>query len=128
MAKNPFPKTPGIYIILNTSNTHCYIGSTRNLYERRRAHFKALKAGKHYNAHLQNAYNLYGLDAFTFDVIEYLEDESILLQREQYYIDLVCPEYNIAAYAGRPFAGVKRSPEFVARLNAAAAAANKQRE
>lgn len=85
----------GIYKILNTSTGKCYIGSAINIGNRLKAHKKKLKANNHPNKHLQSAYNLVGLEAFNFLVLEVCTFEN-LLEREQYWIEwALCykPEY-----------------------------------
>lgn len=77
----------GIYQIKNTVNGKIYIGSSSNLTQRKKDHFRKLRHNRHSNAHLQNAFNKYGEDNFVFEVIEYVEDKNKLISREQYYID-----------------------------------------
>jgi group I intron endonuclease len=125
LSNSLLPHVPGVYMILNSVNDHCYIGSTKDLQKRRRDHFRQLERGIHKNAHLQSAYNQYGPEAFTFHVLEQL-DESDLIRVEQQYIDWLSPAYNLAPQAGS-VTGIKRSPELIANLTAAAAAANKGR-
>ena len=48
----------------------CYIGQTKNILERIRVHLSDLRAGRHFNKHLQRAFNKYGEDAFEFRVLE----------------------------------------------------------
>ena len=93
---------------------------------RRQDHFRELKKGKHRNAHLQSAYNCYGHNAFLFVVPEHVASEQNLVAREQHHMDFLKPEYNLAPQAGR-LTGIKRSPEYIARLTAAASASNKGR-
>lgn len=94
------PKSPGIYAIINRQKNHFYIGSAKNLRQRKNDHFKALKAGKHSNPHLQSAYNLYGSNAFLFVIVEHVDLFEDLLSREQHFIDTINPHYNIARIAG----------------------------
>lgn len=126
MYRTTLPNTPGIYVIINVVNHHCYVGSTTRLQHRRQDHFRELKKGKHKNAHLQSAYDCYGQDAFIFVVLEYVASVHDLVAREQHHMDFLKPEYNLAPQAGRT-TGIKRSPEYVARLTAVAAAANRGR-
>ena len=77
----------GIYMILNTYNNKCYIGSTKNFYTRKQKHFRLLVLNKHHSDHLQSSYNKYGRDKFIFIVLEECE-ESCLLEREIFWIDL----------------------------------------
>jgi group I intron endonuclease len=106
---------PGIYKITNTENGKIYIGSAYNLSNRMATHKYSLRNKKHKNPHLQLAWNKYGEDKFTFEVLEIVQDKSLVLEREQYYIDLLNPcdkniGYNIAKKAGNT-AGIKASDE-----------------
>lgn len=96
------PKKSGIYQIRNLVNGKVYVGSTVNLHRRALAHFNKLQHHNHHSIKLQRAYNKYGLDKLTFEVLEYVEEEN-LLEREQYYIDTleaVSNGYNINPIAG----------------------------
>lgn len=77
----------GIYMILNTYNNKCYVGSSKNFYTRKQKHFRLLLLNKHHSEHLQKAYNKYGKDKFTFIVLEECEIDK-LLEREVYWISL----------------------------------------
>lgn len=86
----------GVYCILNTIDNKFYIGSvlkkssTKKLGFRRRwqHHLHILLKNKHSNKHLQNAFNKYGREAFKFLILEIVDDESLILEREQYWIDV----------------------------------------
>jgi group I intron endonuclease len=110
--------TGGIYVLLNCVNHNCYIGSTVNLLRRKNEHFRHLRAGKHSNAHLQSAYDLYGPDVFQFHVLEHVSHVEDLLTREQHFLDTRKPEYNLAPVADSGL-GVIFSPEARAKLSAA---------
>lgn len=112
------PKSPGIYAIINLQNKHFYVGSAVKLIRRKWSHFKDLKAGNHKNGHLQHAYNLYGAHEFRFVIIEHVEHVEDLLAREQYYLDSLNPEYNIARTAGNTL-GIKLTDEQKSKLVAA---------
>lgn len=94
----------GVYLISNNVNGKCYVGSTIHLDQRRKEHFSRLANNKHINAHLQNAYNKYGREAFDFEILETVDiDDNIkdkLLKREQFWIDNLKPEYNVLLVAG----------------------------
>lgn len=93
-------KISGVYQIINTVNGNCYIGSSIDIKKRWNGHRRLLERGKHHSRHLQNAWGLYSADCFRFLIIEQC-DEKQLIEREQYYIDTLRPEYNILPFAGR---------------------------
>jgi len=82
----------GIYQIKNTINNKFYIGSAKNLNVRKARHFSSLKNCRHENIYLQRSYNKHGECFFVFNIMEYCE-EKYLLEREQYYLDLLKPFY-----------------------------------
>jgi len=105
---------PTIYCIENIVNNKKYIGSTNNLSKRWRSHRNLLSNNTHSNVHLQTAWNLYGKDKFRFHVIEENIEHYILLEREQYYIqlyDVLDREkgYNIAKNTSAPMDGRKHT-------------------
>jgi group I intron endonuclease len=71
-----------------------YIGSAVNLQKRWKRHLSDLSKKQHSNRHLQNHYNLYGAADLYFSVIENC-DQIFLLSREQYFMDLMNPTFNI---------------------------------
>lgn len=85
-----------------------------NLKRRFRDHKNDLLANRHSNKHLQNAFNKYGIENFSFTVIYYLKDDDNLLEKEQYWLDSFMNEkeniYNICPIAGSCF-GIKHSEE-----------------
>lgn len=80
----------GIYKIINKVNGKFYIGSSDRLEKRKYEHWKLLKSGKHFNSHLQNAWNLYGENNFEFIIVEECEP-SVQFEREQFYLDTLNP-------------------------------------
>jgi len=106
-------KKAWIYKIENTKNKNCYVGSTTNLSRRKKDHLRILKENKHHCKYLQRAWNKYGEDLFTFEVVEsfnYLTKEDILT-KEQYYIDNLQSKYNCCKIAGSQL-GSKRDKAF----------------
>ena len=81
----------GIYKITNTINGKFYIGSSKDIDWRWYCHKHYLKNGKHDNPKLQRSWNKHGENIFTFDIIEEVNDEKILLEREQHYLNLLKP-------------------------------------
>jgi len=75
----------GIYKIENKINNKIYIGQSKNIKSRIYNHKKRLALGNHYNSHLQESYNKYGLKCFNFETIEYC-NENLLNEREIFWI------------------------------------------
>lgn len=74
----------GIYKITNNVNNKTYIGSSKNINKRWCEHKNALKHNKHVNKYLQDDYNLYGEDSFTYDVIVECNQTELKLLEEYY--------------------------------------------
>lgn len=91
----------GVYLIEIKGNNLKYIGSSKNLYVRKNTHFNGLKRNNHSNQHLQNSFNKYGEENYSFTVLE-LIDIELLIKREQYYIDTFGMEnlYNVCKKVG----------------------------
>jgi group I intron endonuclease len=96
------PKASGIYIIKNIKDEKVYVGSAVDLPKRYIAHLHMLENNIHSNIHLQRAVNLHGIDSFIFVVLEIIENEKFLLNREQFYLDSYKTDmkYNICVIAG----------------------------
>jgi group I intron endonuclease len=56
----------------------------------------------------------YGYSSFKLEILEYC-DPSLVIEREQYFIDLLKPEYNILRVAGS-FFGYKHTPESLEKM------------
>jgi group I intron endonuclease len=76
----------GIYQIKNLINNKCYIGQTVDLDKRKVDHFGRLRKNKHENQHLQKAFNKYGEDNFSFNILIYCENFE-LTKYEQFFSD-----------------------------------------
>ena len=102
----------GIYQIKNVLDDKVYIGSSNNLEKRLKTHLRFLKSESHNNKHLQSAWTLYGGDNFIYSILEVIDNESLLISREQFHIDRYrindsfCIDdnlcYNISVFADRP--------------------------
>lgn len=79
-----------------------------------------MRLNRHYNKHLQAAYNKYGFDNFKFLILEETQVKENLIRNEQFYIDKYNASdsrygYNKSPTAGSPL-GVKHSVEVKAKL------------
>jgi len=113
----------GIYLIKNIVNNKVYVGSAVNIAKRWREHKRILKKGKHHCPHLQLAWDKYGEQSFTFEIIEIVSNTEHLLAYEQVYLDYYRPHerekgYNVCKVAGSSF-GIKRSEESKRKMSEA---------
>ena len=107
-----------IYMILCSANGKKYVGSASFYNQRIARHRNELRKGTHGNAHLQNAWNKYGEEAFRFVELERVYLQKDLVPREQVWIDRLRPALNIAQIAGSPL-GCRHSEEAKAKRTAA---------
>lgn len=105
----PNAQKSGVYKILNTITGDFYIGSALDLVKRKGNHFHELRCNKHYNIHLQRAYNKYGESSFVFHTLLFCSKESLIIY-EQLCIDGLSPRYNILPKA-RSMLGTTRTKE-----------------
>lgn len=87
--------TTGIYKITNKINGKCYIGQSQHI-EKRWTDHKAKSNNikdKGYEYPLYRAFRKYGIDNFTFEIIEECKIEE-LTQKEFKWIQYYNPEYN----------------------------------
>ena len=99
-----------IYAIVNTVTRDMYVGSAVAVNRRWNAHLCNLRKGTHHCKHLQNAHVKYGEIAFDWEIIQFVDDKTKLIEREQFWIDFFKPAYNKRKIADSCF-GVKRSEE-----------------
>lgn len=88
-------KIKGIYLLYNKSTLKYYIGSSNNLSKRLKDYYQESKLmDKRY---ISKSINKYGHNNFSVFILEtsIFTKNICILEREQYYIDLYNPEYNI---------------------------------
>nr|YP_009663678.1 hypothetical protein [Dactylella tenuis]QCW06817.1 hypothetical protein [Dactylella tenuis] len=109
----------GIYRWNNLLNGKSYIGSSINLGKRLRDYFNIsyleMETKKNKSLIYQSLLK-YGYSNFSIDILEYCDKKDII-NREQYYFDLLKPEYNILKTA-RSCLGYKHSAEVLAKMSA----------
>ena len=89
---------PGVYRIICQETGDCYVGSSAYLQSRKSEHLQRLRKNEHANIHLQRAWNKYGEESFIFEILERPSVKE-LVEREQYWIDVLVPAYNIRKVA-----------------------------
>ncbi len=109
-----------IYSITNIINNKKYVGSAVNYKIRWVRHLSELKHNRHHSVYLQNAYKKYGKENFVFEILEYVNEINELINREQFWIDEINPEYNMTLIAGlKSHLGMKRSEETKKKISEA---------
>ena len=91
-----------------------YIGQSSNLYFRFTRYYSKAYLENRKNLIISRAINKYGYSNFSLEILEYCEI-PLLFEREQYYLDILNPAYNILKIAGSS-QGFKYSPETIAKL------------
>lgn len=102
----------GIYRWYNKITKKSYIGSSIYLTSRLKCYFSFKWLGKKIlksKSIIYNAILKYDYTDFRLDILEYCDKDSVI-KREQYYIDILKPKYNIHNIAGSAF-GFKHSKE-----------------
>lgn len=105
----------GVYCWTNIESGKKYVGSSVDIYRRFMNYYnikyitRACKSSLICRALLK-----YGYSKFKLEILEYCDQDSAI-EREQYYIDLLNPEYNILKVAGSLF-GYKHTPESLEKM------------
>jgi GIY-YIG catalytic domain len=81
------PHVPAVYVLTHTASGRRYVGSTTNLASRVSYHRAAARGSVTTSSTLVALMRRDGLDAFTFDVLEYVPDMACLLEREAWWGD-----------------------------------------
>jgi group I intron endonuclease len=101
----------GIYGFLCKTTNKLYVGSSIELSSRYYEHINSTRS----NVLLQNAINKYKLQDFILIVFEYCEPKD-LINKEQNYLDILKPQYNILQIAGSSL-GYKHTKESLVKMS-----------
>ena len=93
------PVLSGLYKITNIENGHFYIGSSENIYKRWRRHRYELTHQRHHSAYLQRAWDKYGENNFTWELLTLVEPPQ-LFEEEAFWITVLAPAYNVGSVGG----------------------------
>jgi group I intron endonuclease len=91
----------GIYKLI--INNKFYIGSAKNIGIRLSKHLLDLERGSHHSIYLQRAWDKY--QTINIEVIELCNN---LIEKEQYYLDILKPQYNLCSVA-KNCSGINRT-------------------
>jgi hypothetical protein len=114
----------GVYRWVNNITGKSYIGSSLSLDRRILSYFRPSYL-KSTNTIIAKALLKYGHSNFTLEILEYLtyddsltmkENNEFLLKREQHFLDLLNPEYNILKMAGN-LSGYQHSAEALEKMS-----------
>lgn len=109
----------GIYKWINLRSGNSYIGGSINLGKRLKSYYSYSHiTDSRRNMVIHKALLKYGYSNFKLEILEYCNKDEVL-SREQYYLDLLKPEYNSLKIAGSPL-GFKHSEETKAKYKEAA--------
>ena len=106
-------KKIGIYHWINKINGNTYVGSSVNISVRMYTYYSIGSLAKS-NRPIDRALLKYGFSNFTLEILEYCDKDNVL-EREQYYLDLIKPQYNIVEKAGSTL-GYKHTPESLQKM------------
>ena len=95
------------------SNNNTYVGSGLDLSKRVGDYYKISELSRNLRP-IHAALLKYGYENFNLEILEYCRADE-LVAREQYYLDLIKPEYNILTNA-YSLLGFKHSPENIAKF------------
>lgn len=106
-------KISGIYKIQSKIKPErIYIGSAVDIKKRWGEHLCELRKGKHYNSRIQRHFSKYGESDFIFSIIVACDKEN-LTNQEQFFMDSLCPYFNLSPTAGN-VTGYRHTPEMIA--------------
>lgn len=111
----------GVYLWTNIINGKSYVGSSISLHRRFKSSFNIfyLESGiKNRKSLIYSSLLKYGYSNFKLEILEHCAP-SEAISREQYYLDLLKPAYNILLIAGSRL-GSKHSEETKAKISASA--------
>jgi group I intron endonuclease len=104
---------PGIYRWTNKLNNNTYVGSGLNLSKRVGDYYKESELKRNPRP-IHAALLKHGYENFKLEILEYCRADELII-KEQYYLDLLKPEYNILKNA-YSLLGFKHSPENIEKF------------
>ncbi|OAQ21992.1 intron endonuclease, partial [Linnemannia elongata AG-77] len=121
----------GIYMWTHKETGKSYVGSAIDLSKRLSNYYSIGYLTRYSNSIICNALYHHGYSKFSLTILEYidisnlskLEAKKLILEREQFYIDTLKPDYNILKIAGN-LLGFKHSKEALSKMSLAKSGVN----
>lgn len=121
----------GIYLWTHKESNKLYIGSAIDLSKRLSNYYSIGYLTRYSNSIICNALYSHGYSKFSLTIIEYIdisnsskeEAKKLILEREQFYLDTLVPDYNILKIAGN-LLGFKHSKEALSKMSLAKSGKN----
>lgn len=108
-----------IYIWKNKQNGKIYIGSSNNVHKRYGSYIIFCRSSKTASRGIERALRLHGIENFNFYIVERVFDKALLMEREQWWLDILRPfeenGYNWLKTATHSERSIKGSPEYKLR-------------
>ena len=104
----------GVYRWVNNISKNTYVGSAIDLSNRLSRYYHNSELTKKNARPISQALLKYGHSNFTLEILEYCSKDN-LLERENYYLDTLKPEYNILKYA-YSMLGYKHTADAIGKL------------
>lgn len=85
----------GVFVVRCAATAEAWVGLSRNLDAQQNSTFFALRQGSHLNRALQSAWAAHGAEAFSYEVLEVVDDRDmttlgrndLLKRRERHWMD-----------------------------------------
>jgi group I intron endonuclease len=106
----------GVYELRNTITGNAYVGSGKDVLNRKASHFWQLRSRRHKNRLIQADFDKYGADSFHFELLQHADHADLRLI-EQRHIDSGAFSYNLAPKAAG--GGPVKSPDTIAKMRRA---------
>lgn len=100
-----------IYQIAIAGGSRTYVGSARRFAYRKACHLWMLRESKHHCIGLTRAIAKYGTEAISWNILETVEDDTKLLEREQAWLDRFDGRLYNASSQASSVLGLKKTAE-----------------
>lgn len=91
-----FDLVGGIYKITNKITGNCYIGKSKDIRKRFKAHIQEMRRGYRSNKKWAEDIRLYGIEVFEYELLEHIpsKEEFYMATAEREWVQRIKPQYN----------------------------------